>query len=159
MSWPILGVVLAFVRLKRFSSTVGGRPGPSSRASAGGFLPVLLIVAVLLCDGILGFTHQVLCDACEPTVVSKAHHGSVTGVGETGSGHTGDGDTWGGLESHSYAAILLATFGAALLGLLLGVRRWRDTGARRLVFRQHYPQVFALRPRGPTLPSLQVFRL
>jgi hypothetical protein len=64
-------------------------PEPVAKASAGGFLPVLLIVAVLLCDGILGFTHQVSCDACGPTEVLEAHHGSATGLGEAGSGTRG----------------------------------------------------------------------
>ncbi len=84
-----------------------------------------------------------------------AHHGFPAETGETDGGD----DTADGLGDLSYAAVVLVAFGAAFLGLLLGVRRWRETGTRRSVFWRHYPQVFTLRPRRPTLPSLQVFRL
>jgi hypothetical protein len=116
-------------------------------------------VAVLLCDGILGFTHQVSCDACEPTEVSGTHHESATGLGEAGSGHTGNDDASGGLENHSYAAIVLAAIGTALLVGLLGVRRWREASTPRSTFRPHSSSFITRRPRGPTLPSLQVLRL
>lgn len=127
-------------------------------AGGGGFLPFLLIAAVLLCHGVLGAVHQIWCDdACGPTQASKAHHGSASGT--EGTGETGDGPT-GGLGTLSYAAVVLAAFGAAsLLGLLLAVRRWCELEVRRPVFRRRYPLSVAHRPRGPTLPSLQVFRL
>jgi hypothetical protein len=155
----ILDSVLLFVNPENYTLTPGHRPSPVPRVGAGGFLPVLLIVAVLLCDGILGFTHQVSCDACGPTEVSGTHHGSATGLGEAGSGHTGNDDASGGLENHSYAAIVLAAIGTALLVLLLRVRRWRETSPSRSTFRRHYPPFITHRPRGPTLPSLQVLRL
>lgn len=151
--------MLLFVDSKKHVLTPEVRSGSSPGLNPRGLLLALLIAAVLLCHGILGFAHEVSCDACGPTEVAGVHHGSAAGAVESGGGNAGD-DTSGGLEGLSYAAVVLAAFGAAaLLGLLLGVRRWRETGVRRLVFRRHYPQVFALLPRGPTLPSLQVFRL
>ncbi len=147
------------VKPKRLVSTLRECPSPLSGASIGGFLPVLLIVAVLLCDGILGFAHQVSCDACGPTEVSGAHHGSATETGEATSKHTGDDEASGGLENHSYFAIVFAAIGVALLVLLLVVRRWREASAPRSRFRLHYPPFITHRPRGPTLPSLQVLRL
>ncbi len=158
-SWAILDSVLLFVDPKNRVLTPGERPGPLSRVGASGFLLMLLIVAVLLCDGILGFAHQVSCDACGPAEVSGMHHGSATGMGEAGSGPTENDDASGGLENHSYAAIVLAAIGTALLVLLLGVRRWREASTPRSTFRPHYSPFITHRPRGPTLPSLQVFRL
>ena len=122
-SWTILGIVLRSLDPKNLFLILRRRPSPLPRASAGGFLPVLLIVAVLLCDGILGFTHQVSCDACGPTEVLEAHHRSATGLGEAGSRHTGNDDASSGFENHSYAAVVLAAVGTALLVLLLGARR------------------------------------
>lgn len=158
-SWTILGIVLRSLDPKKLFLILRRRPSPLPRASASGFLPVLLIVAVLLCDGILGFTHQVSCDACGPTEVLEAHHGSATGLGEAGSGHTGNNDASSGFENHSYAAVVLAAIGTALLVLLFGARRWREASPSRLHFRRHYPPFITHRPRGPTLPSLQVLRL
>ncbi len=129
------------------------------RTSAGGFLPTLLIVAVILCHGILGFAHQVSCDPCGPAGISGAHHGSATGMGEASSGHTGDNDASGGLADHSYAAVVLTAIGTALLVLLLGMREWHEVSTPRLIFRRHCPPLIPRRPRGPTLPSLQVLRL
>ena len=157
-SWTILGIVLRSLDPKKLFLILRRRPSPLPRASAGGFLPVLLIVAVLLCDGILGFTHQVSCDACGPTEVLEAHHGSATGLGEAGSGHRGNDDASSGFENHSYAAVVLAAIWTALL-VLLGARRWREASPSRSHFRRHYPPFITHRPRGPTLPSLQVLRL
>lgn len=126
-------------------------------APPGGLLPVLLIAAVLLCHGALGSAHQVSCAACELTGAPGIHHGSVSGMGEDG-GQTGD-NAAGGLGALSYAAVVIAACGVAFLGLLLAVRRWHELEARGSVFRWHYPPAVAHRPRGPTLPSLQVFRL
>lgn len=150
--------MLAFVD-KRLVLTLRGCSNLLSRASASGFPPVLLIVAVLLCHGILGFAHQVSCDACGPTEVSGVHHGSTAGMSETGSGHTGNDDASDGMEALSYAAVVLAAIGTALLALLLGVRKWRETSAPRSIFSPHYPPFITRLPRGPTLPSLQVLRL
>ena len=158
-TWTILDSVLLFVDPKKRVLTPGGRSDSSLGPSTQVLLPALLIVALLLCDGILGFAHQLSCDACGPTEVSGVHHGSATGVGETGSGHTGNDDASGGLENHSYAAIVLAAIGTALLVLLLKVRRWREASPPRSTFRPHYSPFIIHRPRGPTLPSLQVLRL
>ena len=149
-----------FVKLERLGLTFfEGRPRPSSRASTDDFLAVLLIVAVLLCDGILGFAHQVSCEACGPTEVSGSHHGSAAGLGETGSGHAGDDDAASGLEGHSYVAIVLAALGTTLLVLLLGVRKWRGASTSRSILRRRHSSFITHRPRGPMLSSLQVLRL
>lgn len=127
-------------------------------ARDGGLLPVLLIAAVLLCHGALGSMHQVSCDPCESMGVPGVHHGSAAETGGTESGQAGDGHA-GGLAGIAYAAVVTALFGAALLGLIGIVRGRLDAYIPRTSGRQLFPTVFHHRPRGPTLPSLQVFRL
>lgn len=157
-SWVILDNVLVFVNSKKHVLTSGGRSVSSPWPSTDVLLPALLIVALLLCHGILGFAHQTSCEACELEGSSGVHHGSVAYSGEAAGGDASN-DTADGLGGLSYAAVLLATFGVALLGLLLAVRRWREFGTCRSIFRWHHPLVFVPHPRGPTSPSLQVFRL
>ncbi len=151
--------MLTYVEPRTPVLSLRGRSHPLSRVSSGGFLPVLLVMAVLLCDGILGFAHQISCEACGPTQVPGIHHGSAAGIGETANHHTGDDASSGFLEDHSYAAVALAATGTALLVLLLRVRKWREASVLRSVFRQPYSPYIPHRPRGPTLPSLQVLRL
>lgn len=127
-------------------------------ALPGGFLPVLLIAAVLLCHGVLGVAHLISCDAYKSVESSGSHHGSTTDSGGVGDGQTGEHAPCG-LGAIGYAAVVLVAFGVAFLGLLLAARRWRESGTLRSAFRRYFPQVFVPRPRGPTLPSLQVFRL
>lgn len=158
-SWAILDNVLSFVDPSRLVLASARGPDSSPGTSASKLLPALLITSVLLCHGVLGFAHQVSCDACGPVEFSEVHHGVVVGVGEAGSGHTGENGASGELEGLSYAAVMLAAIGMALLVLLLGVRRWREASTPRSIFRRHYPPFITHLPRGPTLPSLQVLRL
>jgi len=151
--------VLLFIDSKKHILTLRGRSGSSPGPNLRGLLLALLIAALLLCHGILGFAHEVSCEACGPTEVSGVHHGSAAGMSETGSGQKGDDNPSGGMEGLSYAAVVLAAIGTALLVLLLGVWRWRETSTPRSVFRRHYPPLITHSPRGPTLPSLQVLRL
>lgn len=134
-----------------------------SSPRSGGLLAVFLVVVLLLCHGILGFAHQTschaVCEATDPLQSSLSIHGAH-GSGEAG-GHAVDGPAGapdGGQGVDGYFAVLLALFGAALLGLLLGARGRYET----IALRPHRPRsllAFACLPRGPTLPRLQVFRL
>ena len=149
--------MLRFTLLKKHLTVPGEHRGPLGTVGNGGVLPMLLIAALLLCHGVLGFAHQISCGACEPTEISGVHHGSAAETGESGAENTGD-DTPDGLGHLSYAAVVLAAFGAILL-VLLGARRWHEAPPPRSIFRRHYPPFITRRPRGPTLPSLQVLRL
>ena len=149
--------MLRFTLLKKHLTAPGNYRGPLGTVGNGGVLPVLLIAALLLCHGVLGFAHQVSYGTCEPTEISGVHHGSAAETGESDAENTGD-HTTDGLGHLSYAAVLLAAFGAMLL-VLLGVRRWREAPPPRSIFRRHHLPFITRRPRGPTLPSLQVLRL
>ena len=130
---------------------------------SGGFLAVLLIGALLLCHGILGFAHQASCHAgckaTEPLPSSPSFYGEH-GSGAAG-GHAGDGPAGtqtGGHGTGGYFAVVLVLFGAASLGLLLGARKQSETAVLR-PYRPRSLPAFACLPRGPTLPLLQMFRL
>ncbi len=122
---------------------------------------MVLIGALLLCHGILGFAHQDSChggcEAAELVHSSTSAHDSGHADGqeeEYGSG----GAPHAGQVPGGYFAVVLALFGAVLLGLLLGVRARRRTEVLR-PYRSCALPAFALLPRGPTPPLLQVFRL
>lgn len=149
--------MLRFALLKKHLTALRDRRGPLRTLGDGGLLPMLLIAALLLCHGVLGYAHQVSCGACEPTEISGVHHGFATETGESGAENTG-ADTPDGLGHLSYAAVVLAAFGAILL-VLLEARRWHEAPPPRSIFRRHHPPFITRRPRGPTLPSLQVLRL
>ncbi len=127
-------------------------------SAPGGLLPVLLIAAVLLCHGALGFAHQVWCDPCEQKEGPGIHHGSTADTGGTESEQAG-ADHASGLAGLAYAAVITALLGAAFLGLLGMVRGRLEASISRTSGRRLFPTVLHHRPRGPTLPSLQVFRL
>lgn len=123
---------------------------------------MLLVGALLLCHGILGFAHQTSCHAgCEsinPLSSSPLAHGGH-GSGNTG-GYAGDGPAGAdsGQGGGGYFAVFLVLFGAAFLGLSLGARRRHEPVVPR-TYRPRFLPTFACLPRGPTLPLLQVFRL
>lgn len=142
----------------RYTQMVMLRLAPFKRGFAppGGLLPVLLIAAVLLCHGVLGYAHQVSCHACESAMDSAGvHHGSAAGAGED----AGDNQA-GELGKVAYAAVVVVALGAVALLVLLGIsrNRWSKTPVPRALGRRLLP-VVPHRSRGPTLPSLQVFRL
>ncbi len=145
--------MLRLAPFKTGLAPLGGRWGPWRKAANGGLLPVLLIAAVLLCHGVLGAMHQVWCDPCEASRASVEHHESTTDTGGNESGHAS------GLAGIAYAAVMTAFLGVALLGLLGIVRGLLEASISRTSGWHLFPTVSQHRPRGPTLPSLQVFRL
>jgi hypothetical protein len=141
---------------KRLASP-GERRGPSWTVREGGLLPLLLIVAVLLCHGVLGSLHQVSCHECEAAQLQIMHHGFVAETGADEGENAVDGQA-DGLGGTAYAAVVIGALGLVLLGLI-GIVRGRlavsvsQASWRRLISTAPH------RPRGPSLPSLQVFRL
>ena len=119
----------------------------------GGLLPALLIAALLLCHGVLGFAHQVSCDPCGTVGPTGTHHGSTAGAG----GNAVD-EHAGGMGGTAYAAVVIAALGATILALLFVYRR-RALGVFVSLPSWRPIPILSYHPRGPTLPSLQVFRL
>jgi hypothetical protein len=120
---------------------------------------LLLAVAVLLCHGLYGASHQVHRfgpeDPSQVVPHANQHHGahSAPGGADQGEGHAGHPD------GISYAAalsvvLLAAAFASSLEGARIGARAAlaADPGRR-------YPPSFLRSARGSPLPVLQVFRL
>ena len=121
-----------------------------------GVIPTVLLVAtLLLCHGVLGFTHEVSRNFDGPHPVQM-----VAISGEHDDGHTGHYETESpscGHFSAGYFAVVLILVGATMLGFLLG----RTKRQRRTVsppWRSRFLPTFTYLPRGPTLALLQVFR-
>jgi hypothetical protein len=117
-------------------------------------LPALILVwALLLCHGLLGFVHQLSLDAgasADPAghPAHHMHEGSAPSGGE-------DAPFFG---SADYFAVVLILFAAAWLWWRSGCGRlvtWRATYRRVVSAPFHIPWLL---PR-PRAPALQVFRL
>ena len=116
---------------------------------SGRFTVVAIAVALLFCHGAFGYAHQ-----SPPSDTDWVHVAHAPGGHDPVPDQGADAVHQGG----AYFATLLALFFVTLLlssGRALAVRRnpAPTTGrwGRRTAFR--------FRPRGPTLPCLQVFRL
>ena len=127
--------------------------GPLWTTGRTSLLPALLIVALLLCHGVLGFAHEMSCGTCGPGEVQAAHQEHVPQT----EGDAGDGQA-SGLAGTAYAAVVISVLGAAILGLLGMARRQPETFSSRISERRLLPMV-PRPPREPTLASLQAFRL
>jgi hypothetical protein len=129
-------------------------------------LAALLIVALLLCHGVLGFTHQVHTSGpCGPAASPQSsgmYHGvaadPVWDLGGEAGGHGVHGVA-GGLGPLVYFAAVSVLFGTALLGLLSGESRRRTAPTLRSLLRWPPPPEVVYRPLGPSPPLLQAFRL
>ena len=116
----------------------------------------LSVVCLLLCHGAFGALHLISGPLTLPFPAGEhaASHAPDGGHGETKNGgypvqhHTGSG----------YFAVLLGLLVGVAISLLGHARRWRASYAPRFVGN---PVAAAVtnRPRGPTTPFLQVFRL
>jgi hypothetical protein len=124
-----------------------------------GAVALLLAVAVLLCHGLYGASHQVHRFGPEgPSQVvppANQHHGahSAPGVDDQGEGHAGHPD------GISYAAALSVVLLAAAFALSLGGARIGARAALAADPGRRYPPSFLRSARGSPLPVLQVFRL
>ncbi|QIN84519.1 hypothetical protein GBA63_19125 [Rubrobacter tropicus] len=129
--------------------TVHRRAGVGARAGVA-LLPTLLITALLLCPGALGFAHGLSpCGPCEPTDAPDfllKHHAPA------------DEAALGGGDSGYYAAVIELA-GATLLVLLLGVPPRREAPYRGPPLQRTHPRAVAHYARGPSPPLLQAFRL
>ena len=128
------------------SSWAGGSPvsGP------GGFYVTLVVVALLLCHGVFGYAHQL------PQADAPAAHAAHSSGIQSGPDGDADGSHLGGAYFATLILLLFATSSVLLLG------RWVPAGARLPAspLRAGGWAVGGLPPpRGPTPPSLQVFRL
>ncbi len=142
--------------IKRYAAPIVRRLGLSP--GSGGFLPALLIGALLLCHGVMGFAHQTSCHECHATdLLLSVPPAYEHAMGDAG-GHGGDDPTSGHVFT-GYFAVFLALFGAAALKLLLGGARRPARVALLRTSRPRYSTVVSSLPRGPTPPLLQVFRL
>ncbi len=127
-----------------------------------GAVALLLAVAVLLCHGLYGASHQVHGFGSEAPgqVVSHGtqhHHGAhsehAAMGGAHGEGHAGHPDGMAYAASIS-AALLAAAFAVALGGARIGAR-----AALAFAPGRRYRPPFLRPARGSPLPVLQVFRL
>ena len=122
-----------------------------------GRVPIgLLVVCLLLCHGAFGALHLISGPLTLP--VAAGEHAANHSPAE---GH--DGTTNGGHPVHyhtspGYFAVLLGLFVGVALLLLGHARRGYASYAPRFVGNR-VPVVFGNFPRGPTAPSLQVFRI
>lgn len=115
----------------------------------GNLLVFLIVVTLLFCHGAFGYAHQLT-----PADAHAAHVAQMESGHQSGPGQSTD-------ETHSggaYFATLLALFFGTFL--LLGGRIPASTRLPAPVaeHRGRWAKIL-LPPRGPTLPSLQVFRL
>ena len=153
------------------------------RQTHGMVLAPLLILALLVCHGLLGAMHQVTPRAAgeSDSILGTAHAGmddaSSTSPAQAGTGdgewdgpgdlasvllfpaplmdHTANGES--GLAGH-VGALMLAT-AAILWSLFKGMPGWKRVPPFRLVFRG-IQLTAPLRPTpSPVTPALQVFRL
>jgi hypothetical protein len=125
-----------------------------------GAVALLLAVAVLLCHGLYGASHQAQrfgAEAPGPVVShgNQHHHGAHAGHGMDGhgEGHAGHPD------KVAYAATLSAALLAAAFAVALGGARIRVRVALADAPGLRYPPSFLRSARGSPLPVLQVFRL
>lgn len=118
-------------------------------SGSGRFTVVAIAVALLFCHGAFGYAHQLPQGEVQATPAAHA-----AGVHQPDSGETTDGAHPGAAY---FATLLLLVFGT-----LLALGDWRPAAARLPVptaLRNFYRARVLPPPRGPTLPSLQVFRL
>lgn len=123
--------------------------GVFSASESGRLFVLLIVVALLFCHGAFGYAHQL------PPTDAHAAHGAQMESGHQPGPDQGAGQTHPGV---AYFATLLALFFGTFL-LLCG----RVMASTRLLapvteHRGCWAKI-PFPPRGPTLPSLQVFRL
>jgi hypothetical protein len=118
-------------------------------SGSGRFTVVAIAVALLFCHGAFGYAHQL--PQGEAQAIPAAH---AAGLHQPDSGKTADGVHPGAAY---FATLLLLVFGTLLV---IGGRRPADTKLPApMASRSFYRARVLPPPRGPTLPSLQVFRL
>lgn len=113
---------------------------------------LVLLVALLLCHGLLGVAHQLA------GPLDSTHH-SVEGSSQAPVEDRGDYPDDHRLGYSDYVAALVSILFGAVIGLLLsGARTWDASAAPRLL-RRYFPPLVFYSARGPTPPLTQVFRL
>jgi hypothetical protein len=121
---------------------------PIGRLTSRRMLAPLLVLTLFVCHGLFGAMPQ-----SEPTTAPIGGHPSHAEVpAEQGSGAPNEG-----LGSVGYTAALFFVLVVAFW-LLPGAAAWRRAPVPRSFEGRHRPSVLRY-PRGPTVSSLQVFRL
>ncbi|CAN5630656.1 hypothetical protein BH24ACT18_BH24ACT18_03410 [soil metagenome] len=128
------------------SLRVGG-VSPASRP--GGFYIVLVAVALLFCHGAFGYAHQL-----SPVDAQTAHVAHAAGDQQPDGDQGTDGSHLGGAY---FATLLALLFGALLLPGGKGSAAGQLPAPRSA--KGGHKVGWLPPPRGPTLTSLQVFRL
>lgn len=148
-----------------------------------GVLAPLLVLALLVCHGLLGAMHQVMpgteVGEAKP-MVGTAHTGMEHGSSPTGDllgdnllDHAvtllfpaffmehvgGEGTADGGSSLANHAGALIFVVVALLWSLLKGAPGWRRVPLPGIVFRKPRPTAALRFPPAPALSALQVFRL
>jgi hypothetical protein len=112
-------------------------------------LAPLLMLTLFVCHGLFGAMHE-----SGPTAMLIGGHPSHAGVPAEQQGSEAPDESLG---SVGYAAVLFFVLVAAFW-LLFGTPEWRRARVPRSFEGRHRPAVLRY-PRGPTVSSLQVFRL
>lgn len=118
-------------------------------SGSGRFTVVAIAVTLLFCHGAFGYAHQVPQGEVQATPAAHA-----AGLHQPDPGKTADGAHPGAAY---FATLLLLAFGT-----LFVLGGWRQAATKLPVptaSRSVYRARVLPPPRGPTLPSLQVFRL
>ena len=134
---------------RRFAGKISMTGGSFSASESGRLSVLLVVVALIFCHGAFGYAHQL-----PPADVQAAHVAQMGGGHQPGPDQSTD-------EMHSggaYFATLLALFFGTALLLGGGIPAPTRLPAPVAEHRGRWAKIL-LPPRGPTLPSLQVFRL
>lgn len=122
-------------------------------AGRGRLVAALLVVALILCHGVLGALHQVSSWSAEHAGGHHAAAAAPAAVDHHAEHH-------GGLVAHTdYAAAIFVVLLGAVLVLLSGRFPARGLAIAHRLFGRVFLPLSLLPRRGPTLPLLQVFRL
>ncbi len=137
---------------RRFAGKVSIAGGGFSASESARLSVLLVVVALIFCHGAFGYAHQLPpADALVEPATYAEHMG---GGHQPGHDQSTDGMHSGGAY---FATLLVLFFGTTLL-LGGGVPASTRLPAPVAEHRGRWVKIL-LPPRGPTLPSLQVFRL
>lgn len=116
-------------------------------------LASLLAVALLLCHGVFGVHHLIP----SPPIFAGSAEGHTSAAGHDVPTHERSADH--SMSAGYFATLLAVALGTLLWLLLRNARAWSRIIAPDPHFARPLARIFLHRPRGPSPPMLQVFRL